>query len=424
MNTICLALIILSSFWTGPFSLAKTETMSVKDVAVAIPQSLIAHGISRVGPLELQPLVDDITNKVKWAVVPVFSIGAGTNGALRSGSSCHLNDHTVLVNEPHLQNLKNIRLIRGLLLHEALCALGWDDDNYTISSTLGALEMISRSPSDLDVNKAHQILENQVFMIAFRSKLHTRTQEQHFSKPDQLMVAGGGVTGVGGGGDGFGWYLKTMLFQSFFAHYALCSEHPQENEIPYPKFDAKGNGYGLYLSCIEPRLFTWWNYLFSLTIETAYFKYSSPSGQFPNEMPWAGTFTVEEVAKPGSSLLSAQIQITIDSLRWMINEPNQWSQYSTGIFMTLLTHYYPKRNSELIKSHPIIEVRGNKEYVQSFQNTFKFAPIKKCLKPNPNPNFDMSLSYEGITLIDYLKRRLVLSEAELSNPPHCVYVID
>lgn len=415
-----LTLILLHSFWLVSMSVATAETLSASDIATGIPQSLIDHGITKVASLELQPLVADIKSKVKWALLPVFSIGAGTNGNRRSGSSCRMSENSVFVNEPHLQNLKNIRLIRGLLLHEALCALGWDDDNYVISSTLGALEIISRSSSESDVNKAHQILENKDFLTAFRIHLKGHAHDQRFSSPKGLLIAGGGVTGVGGGGDGFGWYLKTMLFHTFFALHSVCADHPNKTEILYPGFDSKDNGFEMYLSCLEPRLYTWWSYLFSVTVETAYFSHRSDSTDFPHEMPWMGTFTIEEVSKSTSRFSNSQIQITIDSLRWMLLESNQWTQYSSGIFMTLMNSYYPRMNSEFIKQHPVVEVRGAKKYVEGFQNTFKIAPLKKCSTPNPNPEKSMSFSYSGVSLMEYIQKRVNLSETELSAPPHCV----
>lgn len=279
------------------------------------------------------------------------------------------------------------------------------------------------APTPTIAKRVGIFLENADFKTAFQVRLNHHSEDQRFYRPDKIVLAGGGVTGVGGGGDGFALYLKSELLRRFFAFNALCAKDPKLNKIPIPGADPKELGFEMNINCFETRLYTWWSYILSLNIESAYFE-STKSIEFPNELPWAQSFIVDYLGPIPHSPDSARIQITIDSLRWIVFDQSQWTEHAMGIFMTLLAHYYPAPNSPLTKDHPLIEIKGKKDFVESYANSFKFAPAQRCQTPRENKKIEMNMSYSGIALGEFIRKRIELGENGLKQPPYCVYTID
>ncbi|MGZ3802314.1 MAG: hypothetical protein ACXVCL_19265 [Bdellovibrio sp.] len=429
-------LILLSVLLFTANSFADRVTLSIHSTATAIPQKLIDNGIQNVGPLNLQQLVDDIKNKVKFAVLPVFSIGSGTYGSHRSGSSCRVEEHSVFVNQPHLDNLGNLEVIEALLLHESLCALGYNDDNYMISSTLGSLRKLSKKTADGGASEAEKLISNPGFMSPFIRKLGMRTKNLRYTFANRaqsnsstfledkktMLASGGTVTGVGGGGDGFALYLKMQLFDKFWAFYSLCEQHPSESRVSLPQ--KENLGIEIDLICVEPRQSTWWNYFFSLSVETAYMRASSnKSIEYPQEYPALGSFILEPQEKFSPYEEIAPIKITIDSYRWNVAF-NLWRNDSSEIvFLTMMLNYYnPTTNSKAIQHYPVFEFKGKKEYIDAVTRTFNNATATKCTDPSPRD--EMNASFSGIPLPVYLSNKTNVPENQLHEPPNCLYLVD
>lgn len=452
---ICL-LYFLSILLFSANSFASTVTVSIASSATAIPQKLIDNGINNVGSIDLQQLVDDIKSKVRFAVLPVFTIGAGTYGSRRSGSSCHAEDHTVYLNQPHLDNIGNLEVIEALLLHESLCALGFVDDNYVISSTLGSLRRLSKRPANGGPSDAEKLISNPQFISPFIRKLAKRTMKQVFTlstaaKPTASaksfenrhmlekgsggavtgfenrrvleQLSGGTVTGVGGGGDGFALYLKMLLFQDFEAFFSLCEQHRSEFRITLPQAKNNPNIFDIDLICYEPRLSTWWSYFFSLSVETAYIQASSKEPvEYPNEMPALGSFILEPQAKGWNSNDIAPLKITIDSFRWGTTGSFWNNNSASTIFMTMMLNYYPTPNARATQLYPVFEFKGKKEYVDAMLKTFSYATGAKCTDPSPDRSMDAS--FKSVPLQTYISRKATVPPDRVHEAPNCFYLLD
>lgn len=410
------------------------ESLSLKQIAASIPQRLIDHGIDRVGPLDLKRLVSDIHTRVRYAVFPVFTIGSGTGGTKRIGSSCHSEDQTVWVNEPHLRHLAHIEPIEGLLLHESLCALGWNDESYRISAPLGLLAEMSKQEiqaGDAIRSGASRLLAQPDFQRLFRQNAKTLDQGKKPSvsngnsiNPQKFMLAGT-VTGGGRGGDGFGWLITKRILQHFFSIREACSRPPGPTKVPLTEGrNGTSDVLPLNINCDEVLSPSWWEYAFSLNLEVARFQFSSLPNFQPIEYPTAESFSVErntsiDFDKTGKAL--APLRITLDSSRSDFYKIPGSHQLATSIMLVLLVTDYPKFKVPERESSQVIEVVGSNQEKGAFQAFVNNLSAWKCAGLPPKNSSSQGVWREGVPLLEYMKKRIAVPREERNQPPHCFY---
>lgn len=104
--------------------------------------------------------------------------------------------------------LKNPFLIRGILLHEGLGALGYVDDDYQISTLILALD----ETTVVDLERYTAQSKKATVQTEKRTKSPSGALRSDFNdqRSQEILVAGGSTT-VGGGGDAIMVYLKKKL---------------------------------------------------------------------------------------------------------------------------------------------------------------------------------------------------------------------
>lgn len=416
--------------------------MSGPQLAVGIPTRLVLKGIKKVGNINLEVLIKDISAQVQFGVLPVFTIGAGTEGSHRTGSSCYVEGRRVLVNEPHIQQLKERFPVEGLLLHESLCALGWDDSNYLISATLGALDFMTLSGKPKALALVLALIENSDFTASFNRNIKRRDKNYTYEYPpgsfplnespdaesdddEPLRLAGGSVTGVGGGGDGFGWMAKVKLTQRFFEFSRICREpEDKSSDSKQKKFDIPAIEGSAHLNCRVIDGTALWTFLFSVDVEKALFKPSKESSPMSVEIPSLGSVMIENIKRPFSSVES-RVKVTLDELRWMRFESDSfWKEGIDLILLHLLVFEYPQRVvSTATPSLLPFSFKGSFGKSEKLYQVLGLLPAWRCREETQLRGFD-GISYIPMPLSQYQDLRDAVPLRERYHPPHCVYRID
>ena len=171
----------------------RPATAVYQPISLVVPRALRNRGMSQLGAIHLDQLIEELT-KVEWSVFNLGFISA--SGGKRTTAMYLVKSKQVFVTElawqwvlPQFQPL--------MALHEGLGASGYDDENYQISTTLFYLAQIPAAEAD-EIMKAGPFLE--ILQSVVR-----RTKEPKY------LLASGGATGVGGGGDYLGAEAKVML---------------------------------------------------------------------------------------------------------------------------------------------------------------------------------------------------------------------
>lgn len=186
MAQILFAFIILASF-IGFARAQNLDTPAMRTLSKVVIQKLQSQGIQTVGDLNLPELAQDF-DLVQYKFV---TRGFMSGQAGRTGSVNLRGQKIVYVNTLSLSNL-NQEQTQLLMLHEALEAVGYDDEAYKLSSGLDVLthtKDLTQLPSSFLENFKHTSKSNEVRTFQLK----------------------GGISGVGGGGDGVAIALKSLL---------------------------------------------------------------------------------------------------------------------------------------------------------------------------------------------------------------------
>lgn len=198
-----LGLIFLMSSWAQAKSQASMEFIRAVN---EIPQALIENGYGKIGRLDLKKIVANL-NKIElreeaWVETEqpqgqkrIFARWERTE----QGPRVILNTSTWSSAHPKFRG--------SLAIHEVLGAGGFNDEDYNLSTSLWLLKENSQQKV-LKRSEVNYILER----IAEESK-----------------SGGGGVIGVGGGGDVIGPGLKISMLQAAFERYQ--KDPSEENRI-------------------------------------------------------------------------------------------------------------------------------------------------------------------------------------------------
>jgi hypothetical protein len=170
--------------------------MSKKNVEI-----ILDHGISKIGNLDLNKLVEDL-DQVDWRTFSLgFMIGSGEKD--RTGSVYYVKTKMVVVNMLYLNNLVNKPVhLYPWLLHEAMGALGYSDENYELSSSISFIASLIES-------------DNQIILKSILSNINQDFINLSRTKTNLLYAMSGGSTIVGGGGDAIIIELKQRLLERF-----------------------------------------------------------------------------------------------------------------------------------------------------------------------------------------------------------------
>lgn len=171
----------------------RAASRALEKIALALPEKLSARKIEKVGDLSISEVMKE-TKGLHWKVVQDV-LFAGSGG--RRASSIFLTEsRTVFINALYWrQTGAEVKPI--LLLHEALGAIGFDDEEYQLSLGLWLLSQNSRV--SLSPEKTPWLT-------------HFADLRRSSRTPKYIQLAGG-ATGVGGGGDQFELTLKMGLLK-------------------------------------------------------------------------------------------------------------------------------------------------------------------------------------------------------------------
>lgn len=173
------------------------RTLSKKHI-----DKLLSFNINRVGKLNLVTLSKEL-DEVEWKTFDLgFLIGSGGN---RTTSIYFVETKTVVLNTMSLSELQNKPVsLFSWTLHEGMGALGYQDENYELSSSIAFL---AENTSLEDLNAAKEGLESN-----FTQDKIIRAKENRTYK-----MASGSGTVVGGGGNAIALELKKKLMQRLMA---------------------------------------------------------------------------------------------------------------------------------------------------------------------------------------------------------------
>lgn len=175
-----------------------------RPISKAIIQRILDSGVTQVGEMDLGELLEDL-DTVEWRT---FDLGfLSGSGGKRQTSIYLVEQRMVVVNTLALQNLVETQVrLNSWALHEALGALGYDDENYQISTslafvagdfTLSSLGQPNPAPNPSISNRAD-------FVERTLSNVSRTNIERTYGRE-------GGTTVVGGGGDAPILELKQRL---------------------------------------------------------------------------------------------------------------------------------------------------------------------------------------------------------------------
>ncbi len=168
------------------------RNFSKKDI-----DKLLGQNIVKIGNMNLEKLSAEL-DTVEWRT---FDLGyLGGSGGNRMTSIYIVKDKMVVINSLSLQGLvgKPVHMF-SWALHEGLGALGYDDENYELSSSISFL---ADNPSLMSLSGVDYVKDN--FKELKRSSL------------GRTYAMSGGSTVVGGGGDAIIIDLKQRLLKRYF----------------------------------------------------------------------------------------------------------------------------------------------------------------------------------------------------------------
>lgn len=166
-----------------------TPISDFSDAALVLVRNLEQQGVQSLGPLSLPQVEKDI----RQVSAKGFSFGfAAATDTARSTASCYPKEHLVIISMLSW-NQMNPDDRPLMALHEGLCAAGYVDDDYQLSSAIweAGFELALHKPIQNLIQKVERTTTNPAFIQDYR---------------------GGGVTAVGGGGDSDGIDFKRNLF--------------------------------------------------------------------------------------------------------------------------------------------------------------------------------------------------------------------
>jgi hypothetical protein len=206
-------LTFMSALMIGLSGSAQTVTDNFKFYAHQIPQNLIAQGYSRIGALDFRQILQQMDQihieSYPWVQTPE------QDGAIRIFARWERrSDGTfIMVNEATWNRAGDDNSKTALAMHEVLGALGYNDENYNISTSLW---LLSREQTKQILDRSEQkTVANQVKNL---SSMNT-----------------GGVIGVGGGGDMIGPIIKINILEIALGKYQQ-EPSPENREIVFQNY--------------------------------------------------------------------------------------------------------------------------------------------------------------------------------------------
>ena len=189
-----------------------TPNQIFKPVSKVHVEILLKRGITKIGKLDLKKLSKQLST-VEWRTFEVgFLIGSGGN---RYTSVYVVKDRMVIINLLSFENLQNQPVhLFSWALHEGLGALGYNDENYEISSSISFL---AENPQ-LGINSGIEYIEEHFQVIAK-------------TKTDRRYAMSGGSTVVGGGGDAIIIEFKQLLLKRYFEWIKINNPELSNEEI-------------------------------------------------------------------------------------------------------------------------------------------------------------------------------------------------
>jgi hypothetical protein len=234
MKTIFL-LILVSLFHINlVYGMSGTPNQIFKPISKVNLEKVINRGISKIGNLDLTNLYYEL-DSVEWRLCERgFLTGSG---GIRTTSIYLVEQKMVVVNFFSLQNLMNKPVpLPGWALHEALGALGYNDENYEMSS---AITFITENPELDNFTLLSYVKENFLSVIQ--------------AKKNQMYVASGGSTVVGGGGDAVIIQLKQILLKRYLETMKVNNSTSEKIHLGFNRllnleieFDFEGNAYNKF----------------------------------------------------------------------------------------------------------------------------------------------------------------------------------
>ena len=172
----------------GSTSFASSEEFI--DAGLSIPRALQARGYTQFGSLNLETFVSQM-NSVRIEFSKDKSIAKkNQNGRISARWETTARGSSIRVYTPSWQRFTDQRPI--LALHEYLGVFGFYDDNYWLSTQMWTLSL----------NATDSLTAGERARIERSIEAHASRREQHASN------GGGGVIGVGGGGEGATIWLR------------------------------------------------------------------------------------------------------------------------------------------------------------------------------------------------------------------------
>lgn len=183
--------VIISIFISFPIAQAQGLQAASQELIKILQDSQV----KKIGDLDLTQLAAEL-NTIQWVM---------TSSALAQGSGKPRFDCNYFVQEKRVicdSNLTDKTILEFLALHEGLGALGYDDENYSITAVIAAYAF-SKDKNSLK------------FLDRHLTNLSRRQQNQEY------LIASGGGTHVGGGGDSTAVALKIFSILGLLSYMDL-----------------------------------------------------------------------------------------------------------------------------------------------------------------------------------------------------------
>lgn len=189
---------IPSIFFVVLFSLTcSAQVADFETAARAIPQQLIRKGYSQFGDLNLQNFIQTM-DQVQIFTAPEVETPEDNNTVrIFAHWQRNANGTTITLSERAWPAAAQTPWKNALALHEMLGALGYEDQNYNLSTSLWFLAQ----------DKIDQILN--------KNEMHTVIRSTN-----DLAKSTGGIIGVGGGGDLIGPGAKISVLENYLEKFA------------------------------------------------------------------------------------------------------------------------------------------------------------------------------------------------------------
>lgn len=208
---IILAFVITTS---SAFAATGTPNELFRPISTVHVQKVIDKGYTKIKQLDLKKLLSEL-EEVEWRT---FAYGfLSGSGGKRFTSVYFVEDKMVVINMMSLQNLvgKPVPLY-SWALHEAMGALGYNDENYELSSSISfiANSDLEQAPKNFEAVKTN-----------FKSVPRTAK--------NQSYSGDGGSTVIGGGGDASMIELKQKLLMRLKTWVLRNNMNVSEDEVAH-----------------------------------------------------------------------------------------------------------------------------------------------------------------------------------------------